>query len=38
VSELEGEDVRRFHWSSHLTRMTKFLKKVGKKPNRAILV
>jgi len=27
VSELGGEDVRRFHWSTHLTRTSEFLKK-----------
>jgi len=31
VLELGREDLRRFHWSSHLTRTSEFLKKVGKK-------
>jgi len=31
VSELGGEDVKRFHWSSHLTRTSKSLNKVGEK-------
>jgi len=31
VYELGGEDVKRFHWSSHLTRTSESLNKVGKK-------
>ena len=31
MSELGGEDVKRFHWSSHLTRTSESLNKVGKK-------
>jgi len=31
VLEFGREDVRRFHWSSHLTITSEFLKKVGKK-------
>jgi len=39
VSELGGEDVKRFHWSSHLTRTNESLNKVGgKKQFRKIIV
>jgi len=31
VFELGGKDVKKFHWSSHLTRMSESLNKVGKK-------
>jgi len=38
VSKSGGGDVTRFPCSSYSTRTSKFLKEVGKKPNRAILV
>ena len=38
MSKLGGEDVKRFHWSSHSTKTSEFLKEVGEKPNEAILV
>ena len=38
MSKSGGGDVKRFPWSSYSTRISKFLKEVGKKPNRAILV
>jgi len=38
VSKLGGGDVTRFSWSTYSTRTSKFLKEVGKKPNRTILV
>jgi len=31
VSKWGGGDVKRFHWSSHLTRTSEFPKKVGEK-------
>jgi len=38
VSKLKGGDVKRLPWSSYSTRTSKFLKEIGKMPNRAILV